>query len=100
MCVDGNRPAKSKHALLEAWPAPELVWVMAKFIGFAQFYSRFIHHFKLCISPLQELCKNDYTNPVAPIWMDNAQAALVDMKQAIISNPCLQWFNYRKPVVL
>ncbi len=73
---------------------------MAKFIGFAQFYSRFIHHFELHISPLRELCKNDYANPVAPIWTDNAQAALNNMKQAIISDPCLQRFNYRKPVVL
>ncbi len=100
MCVDGNKPAKLKHTLLETWPAPELIWDKAKFIGFAQFYSRFIHHFKLRISSLRELCKNDYTNPVAPIWMDNGQAALNDMKQAIISDSCLQWFNYRKSVVL
>jgi hypothetical protein len=99
VCVDGNRPAKSKHGLLETWPAPELIWDVAKFIGFAQFYLCFIHHFELCISPLRELFRNEYTNPVAPLWTDAAQEALDDMKHAIIS-ASLQWFDYRKMVIL
>jgi hypothetical protein len=41
---DGNRPAKSKHGLLTSWPVPEFVRDVAKFIGFAQFYSRFSLH--------------------------------------------------------
>jgi hypothetical protein len=51
VCVGGNRPAKSKHALLETWPAPKLVWDVAKFIGFAQFYSRFIHLLSFVFPP-------------------------------------------------
>jgi hypothetical protein len=74
MCVNGNRPAKSKHTLLTTWPAPELVPDVAKFISFSQFYSRFIHHFELCIAPLGELTKNEYTDPVALLWTDTAQA--------------------------
>jgi hypothetical protein len=65
VCDDGNRPAKSKHTLLQTWPLPELVRDVAKFIGFAQFYSRFIHHFKICIAPLRELTKLKYTKSVA-----------------------------------
>ena len=42
VCSEGNCPAKSKHQLLETWPAPELVRDVAKFLGFVQFYSRFI----------------------------------------------------------
>jgi hypothetical protein len=97
---DGNRPAKSKHELLTTWPSPELVRDVAKFIGFAQFYSRFIHHFEFRISPLREICKNDYTNPVAQYWSDDAQNAFDEMRTAIISDPCLQRFDYRKPVIL
>ncbi len=100
VCVDGNRPAKSKHGLLETWPAPELVQDVATFIGFAQFYSHFIHHFKLLISPLRELCRNEYSNPVAPLGTDTAQEALNNMKHAISSDPCLQQFDYRKMVIL
>ena len=49
---DGNRPAQTKYQFLVSWPHPEIVWDIAKFIGFAQFYSVYIHHFKLCITPL------------------------------------------------
>jgi hypothetical protein len=63
-----NRPTKSKHGLLTSWPAPKFVRDVAKFIGFAQFYSRFIHHFELRISPLRKICRNEYTEPVAPFW--------------------------------
>ncbi len=90
VCNNGNRPAKSKHTLLTTWPDPDFVSNMAKFISFAQFYSCFIHHFEPRIAPLRELCKNKYTNPIAPIWTDAAQAAWDDIEQAIISNPCLQ----------
>ena len=97
---DGNRPAKSKHGLIKSWPDPEFVRDVAKFIGFAQFYSRFIHHFELRISPLREICRNDYTEPVAPFWTDAAQKSFDDMRAAMISDPCLQRFDYKKPVIL
>ncbi len=90
VCANGNRPTKSKHNLLLTWPAPEFVRDMAKFIGFCQFYSRFIHHFELCIAPLRELTKHEYTNPLGPLWTDTAQAAWDDMRNAIIANLCLQ----------
>jgi hypothetical protein len=100
VCVNCNKPAQSKHGLLETWPAPELVRNGAKFISFAQFYSRFIHNFELCIAPLCKLTKHKYTNPVAPLWTEAAQKAFGDMKLAIISDPCLQQINHRKLVVL
>jgi hypothetical protein len=71
--LEGNCPSSSKHGLLKTWPAPELVPDVAKFIGFAQFYSRFIHHYELHISPLRKLCTSEYTDPVAPLWTDAAQ---------------------------
>jgi hypothetical protein len=100
VCDDGNRPAKSKHTLLKTWPPPELVRDVAKFISFAQFYSRFIHHFEIRIAPLLELTKLKYTEPVAPHWTPAAQAALDDMKEAVLSDPCLLRFDYRKLIVL
>ncbi len=47
---DGNRPAQMKHQLLESWPHLEIIRDIAKFIGFAQFYSIYIHHFEVCIA--------------------------------------------------
>ena len=44
---DGNRPAMSKHQLLKHWPTPVIVRDVAKFVGFMQFYTRFIPNFEI-----------------------------------------------------
>jgi hypothetical protein len=90
-----------KHQLLESWPKPEIVWDITKFIGFAQFYSIYIHHFELGIAPLREIIiKAEYTNPVAPLWLDAAQCSMDDIKEAILLDPCLMRFNHNQLVVL
>ena len=62
---DGNRPAQTKHQLLESWPHPTIIRGIAKFIGFAQFYSIYIHHVELHIAPLRNITiKLEYTDPV------------------------------------
>ena len=101
VCPDGNRPAQSKHQLLTTWPQPEQVRDIAKFIGFVQFYSRFIHHFELRVTPLRELVtNNDYSDPVGPIWNDAAQVAMDDLRNSILADPCLMRFNPNRLVVL
>jgi hypothetical protein len=100
VCANGNHPAQSKHALLHTWPAPETVQDVAKFIGFAQFYSQFIHNFEIRITALRKITKQEFTEPVAPYWTDAAQAALDNMKNAILSDPCIARFDNRKLIVL
>ena len=69
VCLDGNCPAMSKHQLLKHWPQPETVQDVAKFIRFAQFYSKFIPHFELQIASLCELTTTfEYTDIIAPHW--------------------------------
>ena len=60
VCPDGNRPVQSKHQLLQSWPTPEIVHEVAKFIGFAQFYGKYIYHFELRIQPLRNLCRPNF----------------------------------------
>jgi hypothetical protein len=75
--------------------------VMCKFIGFAQFYSKYIHHFELMVTPLWTLTiKCKYTNPVVDIWMEACQGSFDDIREAIISDPCLLRFNHNQLVIL
>jgi len=95
VCADGNRPDQSKHALLSTWPAPETVCDVAKFIGFAQFYARFIHNFKLRVAPLREITKQKYTDPVAQYWNEAAQHSIDDMKNVNhINSPLATLYRY------
>jgi hypothetical protein len=98
---DGNQPAQAKHQLLESCPHLEIVWDITKFIGFAQFYIVYIHHFELCIMPLQEITiKSEHTDHVGPLWSNTAQRSMDDVKDAILSNPCLMCFNHNCLAVL
>ncbi len=101
VCPKGNHPAQSKHQLLEIWPIPEIVRGVETFIGFAQFYSKYIHHFELRVTPLWELTiKHEYTNSVAAIWTDACQRSFDDIQDAIISDPCLLCYNPKCLVIL
>jgi hypothetical protein len=95
VCSKGNQPAQLKHKLLQTWSKPEIVRDVAKFIGFAQFHSKYIHNFELRISPLQALTnKQEYTEPVAVIWTNRCQRSFDNVREAIISDPCLLRFNH------
>jgi hypothetical protein len=101
VCAEGNHPAQSKRTLLKTLSALKTVRNVAKFIGsIVQFYSRFIHNFKIWITPLRKIAKQEFTNPVAPYWMDAAQVASNNIKNAILSNPCIMCFVCRKLIVL
>ena len=96
MCSNGNRPAMSKHQLLEHWPPHETIRDVAKFVGFAQFYSKFIPNFELRISPLCDLTtKFDYTEPATLHWLMDAQHAFDEIKNSILLDPCLLRFNHQ-----
>jgi hypothetical protein len=85
----------SKHQLLEYWPQPETVCNVAKLIGFAQFYSKFLPYFELQIPPFCKLTtKFEYTDTVAPHWTTATQDTLSNVKEAILSDPCLKWFDH------
>ena len=65
VCHESVCPAQSKFMLLKTWSAPEFVRDVTKFIGFAQFYSRFIPNFEMRVAPLRTVTKEGYTNPIA-----------------------------------
>lgn len=91
--IDGNRPAQSKHQLLQAWPTPEIVRDVASFVGFAIFYSLFIPLFEVRIARLREIMKFEYTESVGRHWDNRAKPEWDDIRHAILSDPCLHRFD-------
>jgi hypothetical protein len=94
--LDGNRPAMSKHLLLDHWPKPEFVPDVASFIGFVQFYSAFISCFEVRTKPLRDIMQHEYTLRVGDLWTPTAAAAFVELCQCILCNSCLHCFNHKK----
>ena len=98
--IDGNCPAMSKHELLRHWPSPELVRDVASFVGFLQFYSKFIPFFEVQSLPLRIIMEREYNEAVGESWTDEAQTTFDNLKQSILCDPCLRRFDYRKLTVL
>ena len=51
-------------------------------------------------APLRSLIKGEYTDSIADHWTPQAESARNDLKEAILLDPCIQRFDYRKLVVL
>jgi hypothetical protein len=87
-------------AQLKTWPSPTTVKDVASFVGFAVFYSKYIPLFETRITRLCEIMKLDSTDLVAPHWDNHAQSEFDDIRNAILSDPVLRRFDYRKRIYL
>ena len=79
----------SKHDLIKQWSVPELVRDIASFVGFLQFYSKFILNFEICVEPLRRIIQLEYTKVVGDLWMPEVQTTFDNLRGSILCNPCL-----------
>lgn len=87
-------PAKVK-AILE-WQAPKSVKDIQVFLGFANFYRRFIKKYSKLTAPLTRLLRKD----VKFEWSESAQKSFEALKEAFTTAPVLTHFDPSRPIVL
>lgn len=75
------------------WPAPTSIKDLQCFLGFANFYSRFIPDFRCCALPLTSLLKG---KPKTLKWSPEAQTAFQQLKRCFTSAPVLIYPNLAK----
>ncbi|KAM4697807.1 uncharacterized protein WCC33_013411 [Rhinophrynus dorsalis] len=75
---------KKVSAILD-WPVPTSVKTVQQFVGFSNFYRKFIHGFSKVIAPITQLTKKHV--PFA--WSPQAQHAFDELKQRFTSAPIL-----------
>ena len=97
---DGNRPTMSKHQLVEHWPDPTIVCEILSLIGFAIFYSSFIPLFETRVSRLHEITKLESTETVEPHFDESARKEWEDIKEALLSDPCLAHYDHTQRLYL
>lgn len=79
-----------------SWPTPKSVKDIQSFLGFANFYRRFIWRYSHIVSPLTALTRKD----IPWKWDDKCQKAFDTLKQAFTTAPVLQHFDPEKPITL
>lgn len=86
----------SKVKAIQDWPVPKRVKEVESFIGFGNFYRRFIKDFSRIARPLHDLTKKD----VAFEWTEERQQAFDTLKKLFTSAPVLRIADPNLPYVI
>ncbi|PIL28411.1 hypothetical protein GSI_08445 [Ganoderma sinense ZZ0214-1] len=97
--ADGIRMDPKKLSTIADWPVPTSVKEVQSFLGFANFYRRFIDNYAKMALPLHALTKKASRD--APfVWSSEANDAFAALRGAILSEPVLFHFNPTHPSTL
>ena len=92
--IDGEyiRPDPRKLEAVQRWPAPTSISQVRQFLGFTNYFRRFINHYSSMSRPLEEI-----TGKHARFaWSDLRQKAFEELKTALLNAPVLRLANVDK----
>jgi transposase InsO family protein len=93
---DGLRMSQEKIKTILEWPPATSVKEVQSFLGFANFYRKFIKGYSQITHPLSEATKKD--RPFQ--WTQEMQEAFHELKQRFTTKPILRIFDPAKPIVI
>ncbi|KAL0177569.1 hypothetical protein M9458_026463, partial [Cirrhinus mrigala] len=82
----GERMDERKVSAVVSWPEPTTIKELQKFLGFSNFYRRFIHSYSNITAPLTTLLRG---KPKTLLWTPEAAAAFQSLKSAFTQAPLL-----------
>lgn len=94
--TDGLRMDPAKIAAVVDWTTPTNLKEMQAFVGFCNFYRRFIKNFSKIVRPMVKLTRKD----VAFEWSEDCQQAFNQLKIVITQAPVLRHFDRSKEAIL
>ena len=86
----------AKTQVIRDWPPPRNVKDVQSFLGFANFYRRFIANYSDIVTPMNRLTRKD--TPF--VWSPECQAAFEALKDAFTTAPILTHFDPANPIVI
>ncbi|KAK3523680.1 hypothetical protein QTP70_008614 [Hemibagrus guttatus] len=87
----------SKITAVTEWPRPTTVKELQRFLGFANFYRRFIRNYSVTAAPLTSLLKG---KPSRLKWTDDATRAFTNLKNSFTTAPILKHPDPNLPFVV
>ena len=93
---EGISPNPKKVQTVLDWPVPRTVKEVQSFLGFTNYYRRFIKNFSQIARPLHALTKKS----VPFSWSDAEQTAFNTLKHLTATSPVLQHPDYSKRFIL
>lgn len=93
VCGDTIAPDDDKLKAVRDWKVPQSTTDVRRFLGFANYFRRFINGYSGISRPLEQLtgkyCKFS--------WNSSANSAFVQLKEALVSAPVLRLADVSKP---
>lgn len=93
---DGVAMDTTKLEAVIQWPAPSSVKQVQTFLGFANFYRRFINGYSKICRPINDLLKKTTEFQ----WGKPQQEALEELKRRFTTAPLLAWPDFKKPFTI
>jgi hypothetical protein len=88
--VNGVAVDPEKISVVRDWEEPTTVRGVQSFLGFCNFYRKFVRNYGRIAKPLNNLTKKGE----AYLWTDDCQIAFDDLKQALLTAPILRHFSF------
>ena len=82
------------------WQTPNNVTDLQCFLGFANFYRRFIKDYSKVVMPLTSLTKNEEGKYIPFMWSSDQQAAFDQLKNVFATAPILRHFDYEREIIV
>lgn len=93
---DGVKPTDAKIEAITKMPAPENVDQLRSYLGFVNYYNRFIPSKSTIFQPLYALL----TQEEPFVWTSSCQRAMDEVKRLLTSAPALTYYNPKQPLRL
>ncbi len=94
---EGVRIDETKVRAVTEWPQPTTIKELQRFLGFANFYRRFICHYSMISDPLTSLLKG---NPSKLTWTEESNTAFNTLKEKFTTAPILKHPEPNLPFVV
>jgi len=98
--TNGIRMDPEKVSCVLGWETPKTVTDVQCFLGFANFYRRFIKDYSKVVAPLTKMTKKEGGKYVPFLWGQEQQAAFDLLKKAFTSAPILRHFDYNREIIV
>ena len=98
--TDGIRMDPEKISSILDWKTPKNVTDVQCFLGFPNFYRRFIKDYSKVVTPLTSLTKKEGGKYIPFIWSSEQQAAFDQLKNVFTAAPRLRRFDYKREIIV
>ena len=95
---DGIETDPKKISAVQQWPRPTTVTQVRKFLGFTNYYRKFLHNYAKIAKPLHLLTSGDNASKKRSkiVWTEDCEDAFVLLKGLCSNTPVLAYPDYLK----